>query len=587
MAPQNDQACDEGDEPDGGTRLLGAMPFVSVSVRVKPALSGAKAIAWVSSDDNRSSSKVYFNRDVSVEEYEFSHAFRPEDDNRQVFAELQGHTVAQSVCHGMNETLFAYGQTGSGKTHTIFGTRDEPGLLQYFVHELFACASQSPQRSIHVCCYEVFGDVLTDLVDTAALVERGELRAADVVQDELFLKTQKYRYQIACVGSASTCLELLRNAQQHRTSGISSCNTRSSRSHAIVHIFVKSAASNTSGDSSGGKVGALTLVDLAGAEKENDNPSEHGRKSTRLLNASLSTLNRLLRRLQTNSLNESERRQSVLNKCLWEYLRPGCGIALIFCVSPLLKHRLVTQSTLGMAMDCKLIRNRRIVQHVCAPQGSESTEHSELDAETLRSSASSSYLSIGCGSSGSLTPSATVSQRSLSQSRLRTARSQERLRIAEQDRSQLKVENELLRRQCEQLRSVCIRQQKEKLDFWAEHSGLLGNHCGYNIAGEVEVATAAKAGEHDHLTSLRHQRDYWRECFLRSPAFAARIDLSQGNDDLKQGKMHLESDSFQLTGEIRSISKGSTTASDGSEIAQIGVQRVKGADLERCMDEAT
>ena len=28
-------------------------------------------------------------------------------------------------------------------------------------------------------------------------------------------------------------------------------------------------------------------------------------------------------------------RQSVLNKCLWEYLRPGCGIALIFCVSPL------------------------------------------------------------------------------------------------------------------------------------------------------------------------------------------------------------------------------------------------------------
>jgi hypothetical protein len=177
----------------------------------------------------------------------------------------------------------------------------------------------------------------------------------------------------------------------------------------------------------------------------------------------------------------------------------------------------------------------------------------------------------------------------LSQSRLRTARSHERLRIAEQDRSQLKVENELLRRQCEQLRSVCIRQQKEKLDFWAEQSGLLGNHCGYNIAGEVEVATAAKAGEHDHLTSLRHQRDHWRECFLRSPAFAARIDLSQGNDDLKQGKMHLESDSFQLPCDIVDPydAQGSTTASDGSEIAQIGVQRVKGADLKRCTDEAT
>ena len=71
--------------------------------------------------------------------------------------------------------------------------------------------------------------------------------------------------------------------------------------------------------------------------------------------------NRLLRKLQTGSLGESERRlpgctgksgfrsmrvrrrrrawlllrQSVLNKCLWEYLRPGCGIALVFCASPL------------------------------------------------------------------------------------------------------------------------------------------------------------------------------------------------------------------------------------------------------------
>lgn len=67
------------------------------------------------------------------------------------------------------------------------------------------------------------------------------------------------------------------------------------------------------------------------------------------------------------SLDESERRQSVLNKCLWEYLRPGCGIALIFCVSPVARHRSIALSTLAMATDSKLIRSRRRSQFVAMP----------------------------------------------------------------------------------------------------------------------------------------------------------------------------------------------------------------------------
>merc|ERR1719265_2675480 len=149
------------------------------------------------------------------------------------------------------------------------------------------------------------------------------------------------------------------------TSGTSSYNDRSSRSHAVCQFFIQNGCPQD--DKHGGSIGALTLVDLAGAEKEHENPSEQGRKSARLLNTSLSSLNRLLRKLQTNSLDESERRQSVLNKCLWEYLRPGCGIALIFCVSPLMKHRVITLSTLAMATDSKLIHNRRRSQVIQIP----------------------------------------------------------------------------------------------------------------------------------------------------------------------------------------------------------------------------
>merc|ERR1719506_669210 len=161
-------------------------------------------------------------------------------------------------------------------------------------------------------------------------------------------------------------MTLLQDARVNRTAGVSSCNKDSSRSHAIVHIFVQNPSldSGCSGGVSSSSIGALTLVDLAGAEKEHENPTEAGRKSARLLNTSLSSLNRLLRKLQTNTLDESERRQSVLNKCLWEYLRPGCGITMVFCISPMMRHQAITVSTLAMAMDSKTINSRRKSQYL-------------------------------------------------------------------------------------------------------------------------------------------------------------------------------------------------------------------------------
>jgi hypothetical protein len=305
-----------------------------------------------------------------LEEYEFSRVFRPEDDNRRLFEGLQGLAIRDSVFAGVSETLFAYGQTGSGKTHTIFGTGNEPGLLQFFVQSVFERVEECDGSTVHICCYEVMGDSLTDLIKPEPLVQKGVLKKEDIVCDELFLKTKVCKYKIVQVGSKATCMNLLHEARLNRSSGVSSCNSSSSRSHAIVHIFVQNPALDTGEEGvSSSSIGALTLVDLAGAEKEHENPSEQGRKSARLLNNSLSSLNRLLRKLQTNSLDESERRQSVLNKCLWEYLRPGCGIALIFCVSPLFRHRTTSFSTLSMATASKLIHSRRKSQYIQVPAG--------------------------------------------------------------------------------------------------------------------------------------------------------------------------------------------------------------------------
>lgn len=356
---------------------------MNVAIRVKPHGSHEHVAVWAQADagDESRCTRVVCHRGYLLEEHSFSRVFGPQDDNGKVFQDLQGPALTASVCNGVNETLFAYGQTGAGKTHTIFGGDSEAGLLQHFVYSIFDSTTACAGSTVHVCCYEVLGDTLTDLVNPDPFIEMGEIHHEDVAVDELFLKTSKFRYQIVRVATAETCMDLLHDARMNRASGVSSCNSHSSRSHAVVHIFVQRPTDGTDGAASPGArvssqgapclsstLGALTLVDLAGAEKEHENPSEHGRKSARILNTSLSSLNRLLRKLQSNGgLDESERRQSVLNKCLWEYLRPGCGIALIFCVSPLMKHRVITLSTLAMATDSKLIHNRRRSQVIQIP----------------------------------------------------------------------------------------------------------------------------------------------------------------------------------------------------------------------------
>jgi len=362
--------------PSGDGGRSSSAPFVSVAIRVKPSFTDETIAIWakpVLPDETQR--RVCCHRGYLLEEYEFSRVFGPEDDNEQLFHDLHGPALTASVFSGVNETLFAYGQTGSGKTHTIFGTPEEPGLLQLFVRCIFNQAEVSPGSTVHACCYEVLGDSLTDLIDAKALIEDGILQEEDVVYDELFIKTQRCRYQIVRISSLEICLNLLQDARMNRTSGVSSFNADSSRSHAIVQLFVQNPSAPGVHKGGGTSVGALTLVDLAGTEKEHENPSERGRKSARLLNTSLSSLNRLLRKLQKGVLDESERRQSVLNKCLWEYLRPGCGIALIFCASPLLQHRTTTLSTLAMATDSKLINSHRKSQFIQLPSPPEQPQY--------------------------------------------------------------------------------------------------------------------------------------------------------------------------------------------------------------------
>lgn len=545
--------------------------FVNVAIRVKPHGPHDSLAVWAqpneAGEDSRCS-RVVCNRGYLLEEHSFSRVFGPQEDNARVFRDLHGPALTASVCNGVNETLFAYGQTGTGKTHTIFGTDSEAGLLQYFVRSIFDTTAACSGSTVHVCCYEVLGDTLTDLVNPDPFIHMGEVYEEDVAVDELFLKTAKFRYKIVRVATAETCMDLLQDARLNRSSGVSSCNSKSSRSHAVVHMFVQKPTAGLDGAASvdtraaTSTLGALTLVDLAGAEKEHENPSEHGRKSARILNTSLSSLNRLLRKLQSNDLDESERRQSVLNKCLWEYLRPGCGIALVFCVSPLMKHRSITLSTLAMATDSKLIHNRRrsqviqipVAAHVapapftpCAlPQGGggsgtqsprsaapdwrQACGNSDSRTPRLSGGARGGWGAFGGAasrpsrelpsSSSQSSPAATQDAAALAgqvqkvaaleaqtqslRRKLDKARSksQEQNSRAKLERKQLRAENMALQHECESLRALFIRQQQQQIAFWTGPFMEM-------LAPKDTAPKGADADRDECVHSLWREREYW------------------------------------------------------------------------------
>jgi len=319
----------------------------NVFIRMRPPIPGTTTVVW------KTNESVAIDRGTVIEEYPFNRIFT--EDNLQVFHSLNDYSMetrnkclVESVFSGANETIFAYGQTGSGKTHTIFGQdRNEPGLLHMFIQDLFAVKWERREESrteIHVRCFEIFGESLSDLIEQDLGPET-----------EVFLKTARYRYQTVRVDSIQNCLDMLYHAEQARTVGESSCNSRSSRSHCVVQFEINSLDMHDDYVRDYSK-GTLTFVDLAGSERATLDTRVTNSKSMRQLNASLASLIRLLRQLQRGELHESERRQSVLNKLIFDYVQPTCGIWLIFCISQAKDHRDHTVSTLQLASDSKNIR---------------------------------------------------------------------------------------------------------------------------------------------------------------------------------------------------------------------------------------
>ncbi|GLG97913.1 Kinesin-like protein [Gryllus bimaculatus] len=236
--------------------------------------------------------KVDLTKYLENQQFRFDYAFDDTCSNELVY-KYTAQPLVQTVFEGGMATCFAYGQTGSGKTHTMGGnfhgkTQDcKKGIYAMAAKDVFKLLKSPKYKPLNLVVsasfFEIYSGKVFDL-----LANKAKLRVLEdgKQQVQIVALTEKV------VDSVDEVLKLIQHGNNARTSGQTSANSNSSRSHAVFQIVLRIPGIN--------KVhGKFSLIDLAGNERGADTSSAD--RQTRMegaeINKSLLALKECIRAL--------------------------------------------------------------------------------------------------------------------------------------------------------------------------------------------------------------------------------------------------------------------------------------------------
>ncbi|TRY64977.1 hypothetical protein DNTS_024648 [Danionella cerebrum] len=231
--------------------------------------------------------KVDLTRYLENQTFRFDYAFDDSTTNEMVYRFTARPLVETIFDRGM-ATCFAYGQTGSGKTHTMGGD--------------FSGKNQDCSKGIYA------------------------LAARDV-----FLMLKKPNYKKLDLQVYATFFEIYSGKASIRfaesTSGQTSANAHSSRSHAVFQIIIRR---------KGKMHGKFSLIDLAGNERGADTSSAD--RQTRLegaeINKSLLALKECIRALGRNKPHTPFRASKLTQVLRDSFIGENSRTCMIATISP-------------------------------------------------------------------------------------------------------------------------------------------------------------------------------------------------------------------------------------------------------------
>ncbi|OIW07645.1 hypothetical protein TanjilG_17660 [Lupinus angustifolius] len=299
--------------------------------------------------------------------YEFDEVLTEFASQKRVY-EVVAKPVVESVLDGYNGTVMAYGQTGTGKTFTLGqlgeGDTSNRGIMVRSMEDIFANLSLNTD-SVTVSYLQLYMETLQDLLnpanDNIPIVE--DPRNGDVSLPGATLVE---------VRDQQCFLELLRIGETHRIAANTKLNTESSRSHAILMVYIRRSVmesedivSSENGDGSHltkhpkplVRKSKLVVVDLAGSERIHKSGSEgHMLEEAKYINLSLSSLGKCINALAENS-NHVPFRDSKLTRMLRDSFGGTARTSLIVTIGPSPRHRGETSSTILFGQRAMKVEN--------------------------------------------------------------------------------------------------------------------------------------------------------------------------------------------------------------------------------------
>ncbi|CAJ1070087.1 kinesin-like protein KIF2A isoform X1 [Xyrichtys novacula] len=271
--------------------------------------------------------KVDLTRYLENQTFRFDYAFDENSTNEMVYR-FTAQPLVETIFERGMATCFAYGQTGSGKTHTMGGdfsgkNQDcSKGIYALSARDVFLMIKKPNYKKLDLQIFATFFEIYSGKVFDL-LNRKAKLRVLEDGKQQVQVVGLQER-EVKCTEDV---LKLIEVGNSCRTSGQTSANAHSSRSHAVFQIILRRR----------GKMhGKFSLIDLAGNERGADTSSAD--RQTRLegaeINKSLLALKECIRALGRNKPHTPFRASKLTQVLRDSFIGENSRTCMIATISP-------------------------------------------------------------------------------------------------------------------------------------------------------------------------------------------------------------------------------------------------------------
>uniref|UniRef100_A0A669DYB1 Kinesin-like protein n=1 Tax=Oreochromis niloticus TaxID=8128 RepID=A0A669DYB1_ORENI len=318
--------------------------------------------------------KVDLTRYLENQTFRFDYAFDENSTNEMVYR-FTAQPLVETIFERGMATCFAYGQTGSGKTHTMGGdfsgkNQDcSKGIYALSARDVFLMLKKPNYKKLDLQVFATFFEIYSGKVFDL-LNRKAKLRVLEDGKQQVQVVGLQER-EVKCTEDV---LKLIEVGNSCRTSGQTSANAHSSRSHAVFQIILRRR----------GKMhGKFSLIDLAGNERGADTSSAD--RQTRLegaeINKSLLALKECIRALGRNKPHTPFRASKLTQVLRDSFIGENSRTCMIATISPGMASCENTLNTLRYANRVKELTVDPAAAMMESHQGGHITQLEVLEAQ--------------------------------------------------------------------------------------------------------------------------------------------------------------------------------------------------------------